>query len=393
MNPRPLFAVLLLLCTPGPVGAEPKPFEKHAKTFSVKKPPPLRVAHKLPEGVKASATMGVCKAKVGKVQLLFVDVDGNGAFDDAGVDGWTFERMPAKARMHYVFPHAPSLVLGANVAHYRVAKDGSGVDFTLTKPKLSAAVRAGVEMLNRLRVRNALPPVPVDATRSKACAKHINYMIVNDAYGHAESADKKGWSEDGAYAGIHSVIDALVGLDDASIRWFATLYHRWPISDPRVTSVGAGTGGSYAMFSSIRDMKDQRWAWPVIVPAPDSEDQPTTAGRERPLPYPPGESVGYPITLQFPAWTSAVTKVKAALRLKGPKGTEVPCYVTSPLNPANPSRDRNDGNICLLAKQPLKAKTLYWVQVDYEWNGEKEQRTWSFRTGRARELPEGYRKK
>ncbi|MDJ0522713.1 MAG: hypothetical protein QNJ90_11655 [Planctomycetota bacterium] len=387
-------ALLGLLLFAGDLPAEDAvEYAKTTKTAAVRKAPQLRLAYKLPDGATLSDTPGLRKAKVGKVALLFVDVDGDGAFDEAGLDGWTFERMPAKARMHYVFPLTPSLVLGADVLRYRVTADGTSVAWTLEKTKASKAVRAGLAMLNEVRVRNAVPPVPMDVARSTACGKHIHYMIVNNAFGHEEIEGKPGWSKDGAYAGIHSVIDQTVTLGEAVERWFATLYHRWPISDPRLASTGADERSPYAMLSPIRDMKDARWAWPALVPAPESEGQPTRAGHEIPMPYPKDETCGYPITLQFPSWESQVANVKAVLRVDKRKGSGkvVECYVSWPGHPANASRPRNDGCICLIPKQPLQGRTRYRVDVEYTWDDKADRRTWTFTTGKDRALPGGRR--
>ncbi len=362
---------------------------KRLKTQVVKKPPVLRVVHRLPKDVKAIEHPAVRAAKIGRTTVLFVDVDGGGRFDDQGIDGWTLGVMPARARVHYVFPLGDKLVLGADEIQVRVASDGTSVDVTSLRTKLSPTERVGLARLNLLRVRNAWPPLPVDAVRSLACAKHVHYMTIHDAYAHEEVEGRAGWSKEGAYAGIHSVIDLQVTLAEAFERWFATLYHRWPLTDPRLTAVGVATGGGYAMCSPLVDKRDDRWVWPVLVPAPESEGQPTRAGKELPMPYPAGEVAGYPITLQFPEWRSRVSEVRAVLRKKGASGPEVPCRLSWPGVPANPARERNDGTICLIPKRPLAARTSYWVRVSYTWREKPEQRTWTFRTGADRGPPEG----
>jgi len=391
VSPRAILLVLLL-CAPA-AWAEGEPvavvYAQSTATKRVKKAPALRVVQRLPKDIQAAAQPGVRLARLGKTSVLFVDVNGDGRFDDRLVDGWTPAVMPAKARTHYVFPLGDALVLGADVVRYRVAADAVRVDFTLVRAKASREVRAGLVRLNVLRVRNALPPLSLHAVRSAACAKHVAYMKIHASYAHEEVEGRRGWSKDGAYAGIHSVIDLQVTLAEAFDRWFATLHHRWPLTDPRLTAVGAAVGDPYAMCSPLVDKRDERWGWPVLVPASDSEDQPTRAGRELPNPYPVGEAAGYPITLQFPTWRSAVGGVRAIVRKRGPAGAEVACRVSWPGTPANPERERNDGVICLIPRRPLAARTVYWVQVDYTWREVAERRTWTFCTGVDRGPPAG----
>ena len=68
----------------------------------------------LPEGVSAVAKPAARKARLEKSYFFFFDVDGNGKFNDRGVDGWALAKMPA------MLPLEKKTVIGASEYTWRL---------------------------------------------------------------------------------------------------------------------------------------------------------------------------------------------------------------------------------------------------------------------------------
>jgi hypothetical protein len=378
----------------GPLTAkeDAPPFSKSARLKAWKKKLVFHRRYRLPKDLEAAETPGVRTGKLGKRALLFLDVDGDGTFDELGIDGWAHPKGVKREADRFVFPLRDSVVLDGQVIRYRVHADGSRVDYEPTPIEAGPNILAGLAKLNDLRMQSGLLPVGLDAERSAKARKHVRYMVLNDAYGHGEEKGRPGYSEDGAWAGIYSVIDWGVTLEEAAERWWATLYHRLSLSDDRLEAVGAAASDGYAMFVPRSWVGEGNVDWPGIVPAPHSHGIATRAGRERPLPFPDGEQPGYPITLQFPGWNDVVTDAKAVLRSVSRKGRtkRVPVYFSDFRRPAHASRRGNDGAICLIPVKPLEAYTVYRVHVIYTWRGTPCEREWTFTTGPERKPPGKY---
>lgn len=381
----------LLAATVGGVRAEEKVRAEArsgtAKTKPYRKTLAFGRGYRLPVGIAAAAKPAVREAKIDGERLLIVDVDANGRFDDPLVDAWTFLARPVGTKRRFLFPLESAITLGVQAIHVEVARDGSSVAYRIEPVAGAERFARGLARLNDLRIRNGIPPVLGDEALMAAAEKHIRYMIRNGSYGHEQTRGAPEYSEEGARAGTYSVIDWGVTLEQASERWWATLFHRLPISDPRDRRVGPARGGSRVMVYVPEPPPSVEWDWPVLVPAPDTEDVPTHAGREIPLSYPEGTQPGYPITLLFPYLRSDVTDVTAELRTKGRRGKAVPVHLSTPARPAHPTISRNHGAICLIPQEALVPRTTYEVRVEYTWEDTVRTRTWSFRTGRVQRPP------
>jgi uncharacterized protein YkwD len=182
-------------------------------------------------------------------------------------------------------------------------------------PEADAETQA-LDRINAYRKKAGLKPVSADPALSKGCVAHAQYLVKNadqpsaKSLGmHKEDPELPGYTKEGTKAAASSVIypagDPVAAVDG----WMATLFHRVPLLDPRLTKVGLGyaksdqSGGFFVVNTSGRDGKDA--AKPVLFPADKQEDVPLNFTAERPdsLPESKDKIAGYPITVIFPSRT------------------------------------------------------------------------------------------
>ncbi len=254
--------------------------------------------------------------------------------------------------------------------------------------------RAVFSKVNQVRRIAGLPEVTLDEKLSQACLAHARYLALNIDHeataglgAHDEDLSLPGASVEGKKAGLASDI-AIGDITPAHAveAWCATLYHRVPILDPGLKSVGFGCiRGRRLGWISVLDVSTGRtrieWKDPVIYPVADQNDVPIhfPTGGEEPNPIPDDRDgkAGYPITVTFGKET--LNAVQASLR--DAKGEVVPIWLSSPEKPANPTFARHQGTtVCLIAKDPLKPKSEYEVEVRGKWAGKPWERKWKFRT-------------
>jgi uncharacterized protein YkwD len=265
-----------------------------------------------------------------------------------------------------------------------------------TDPKTNSR-RSGNESVE-LRVKRrvdlyraavGLPPVTLDATLSKGCMEHANYMRLNkdsDALvglnAHVQRPRLRGASAAGAACGKSA--DLFFGVSDLEIAvdgWMATLYHRRPILSPTLERIGVGYSklrdGSYMAALMFVDSNsiDVKGKWPVEYPTDAQSDVPLEFGDEVPNPVPGGGRAGHPVTIQFPPYEK-ITGVRA--RLTDERGKDVAFYLSDPEHPATSFGQY--GVISLIPTLPLRPKSRYDVRVDAAWNGKPGTWRWSFTT-------------
>lgn len=341
-------------------------------------------------GRRPAGAPPVRQAVVGETRVLFVDVDGNGRYGDAGIDGWT---LPGAA-YRYVVPVEPSIVLGARRVWLRFANDGSKVAFREEPFAIPAAsskerkqAKAGLGALlvwNDLRLRHGLVPARLDPELSADCVRHARYCV-RHGITHKQAKANEGYTAGGAEAGRYGGIgEAEPAVEiDLSHRAF---FHRMQLVHATTERVGIGYAGGITVIDGSRGRGRRKWTYPVCIPAPDTTGHPRAFSREQPTPHPRelgnsgGRGVGCPITLTFER--DGVTDVTAKLRLDGPEGKPVDVLVSSPDAPGHTSIPDNYKTIGIIPRKQLKSRARYWVHVTYVDRGKPGERTWTFETGR-----------
>lgn len=250
-------------------------------------------------------------------------------------------------------------------------------------------------LVNKHRAASGLPPVVLDATLSKGCMEHANYMLLNkdsDAMvglnAHKQDPSLPGASAAGANCGKNA--DLFPGVSDlgTAVEGFMSgLYHRRPIMSPDLEKIGVGfaplpSGGMMAAVMFV-NAKAAKPGWPVGYPGKDQTNVPLEFGNEIPNPIPGGARVGgYPITWQFPPFDT-ITDVTA--ELTDAAGKPVPFYLSTPEQPATSFGQY--GVICVIPKALLAAGAKYSVKLSANWKAKWSEekpkhveQAWSFTT-------------
>ncbi|HVS38156.1 MAG TPA: CAP domain-containing protein [Gemmataceae bacterium] len=109
----------------------------------------------------------------------------------------------------------------------------------------AAYAAAAMESLNTYRRTAGLAPVALDEKRSKGCRLHAKYLVQNmdqpavQGLGmHEEDSSLRGTTAEGKRAGRVSVISREPDAGAAVDAWIDTLFHRVPLLDPDLKTVG-----------------------------------------------------------------------------------------------------------------------------------------------------------
>lgn len=251
----------------------------------------------------------------------------------------------------------------------------------------SPSQKTALAKVNSVRKAAGLGEVTLDADLSKACTLHARYLIRNDGHpsvqglgAHDEDPKLPGFTEEGRRAGKSSDI-AFTDLPVAVDQWMASLFHRIPILDPRLQYVGmaaekGGKWGWVTLMEVTSGLKGAAPADPVLWPPDKMKDVPTDLGRELPNPIPKDADGkgGYPVTATFP-FGKPVTEASMVLRIGK---ADVPVWLSTPDQPADARFQRN--TVCVIARDALKPRTSYTVELSATVSGKAVRRTWSFTT-------------
>ncbi len=394
-----LLTIALLCAAPPSLGADDD-FDKKARTKPIAiHEMPLHM-YALPRGKEVSEAATAVTTKIANKNIVFVDVDANGKYDDAGVDGWVVN---AKGR-NYIVPMEEWIVVKGRRIWLRFDEDGKQVLYREEKPvwpsrlprlkgkgagielrQTKKDVSKGLLVWNDLRLRNGLPPLYLDEELTFGCIMHARYMS-RHGLGHDEDPELGGFTEEGRTAGKSGSVGSLSSAQEI-YGAYSTLYHRISLFHPYTRGGGVGDARSFSCFNGTESRAKRRWQWPVAVPADGCEDVLLTYAGERPVPHPYLRKRGvftggggFPITLTFER--PEVTDVTAELRKDGPEGAAIPFALSSPEKPANETVPTNYKTICLMPHARLKPRTTYWVHATWKYRKKPGERTWSFKTGR-----------
>jgi len=242
-----------------------------------------------------------------------------------------------------------------------------------------------LESVNRFRHGASLAPVKLNENLSIGCRLHAEFLRLNpqrqekwpDA--HMEALDEDGFSSEGAWAGLHSVIAG--PPENALEAWLASFFHRLPLLNPGLLEIGIGTdsaGGITCLDASSLVIESGKKE--VAFPFPGQESVPCSfwAGGEAPEPVPgvQSASLGFPVTLQLfgGEWNGPDLN----FFLLNSAGDVVECYFSGPNNPLFPDLVPLNA-YCLLPKVPLQEGMEY---VAVAMLGQVTIKEWAFQTAR-----------
>ncbi|MGE3765991.1 MAG: CAP domain-containing protein [Kofleriaceae bacterium] len=248
------------------------------------------------------------------------------------------------------------------------------------KPEAQALAR-----VNEYRAAAGLSAVRVDPVLSKGCMEHARYMLLNKGTAamvgleaHTQRPDLPGATPAGAKCGkAADLFPGVADLGTAIDGWMAGIYHRRPVLDPGLQTIGIGYAAlpdgtlmAALMFGASKESK----GWPVQYPAAGQSGVPLEYANEVPNPIPNQGTGGYPITLQFPPF-DAVTNVTATL-VEGK--TKIPFHLSDPEHPATSFGQY--GVVSVIPKRQLAPERTYTVSIQATWKGATKTWRWSFTT-------------
>jgi uncharacterized protein YkwD len=246
--------------------------------------------------------------------------------------------------------------------------------------------------VNAYRAAAGLAAVRLDPALSKGCMQHAKYMLLNkdsDAMvgleAHKQRPDLPGATPAGAACGkAADLFPGVAGLGVAIDGWMAGIYHRRPMLDPGLKTIGVGYAAlpdGSLMAALMFGESTKKGAWPVRYPAADQTGVPLEYANEIPNPIPGQGTGGYPLTLQFPAFDE-VTEVRASLI--DSRKAKVPFHLSDPEHPATSFGQY--GVVSVIPKRLLAPDQRYTIQIDATWKGKAQTWTWSFTTIALRPL-------
>ncbi len=263
---------------------------------------------------------------------------------------------------------------------------------------------AGHELYNYQRLATGVLPIKRDAELDDRCAKHVEYMRLNDVLTHYEEAGLPGYTAEGATGGMESDLAANFNTSmPATIwLWITAIYHRLPMFSPAMHHYGwavANTTSASGYYYSCLNVYGGADTYQL------SGDQTNTTyydvNNYEPIPYPgvnqklipttfsSGETpdpltafggswpAGQPISLSF---SSADTIEQMAMTVSDEHGQAVAGYFRAPNDSADPNSIYQLNAITFIPKSPLASKTTYQVKVTGQRNDRDYQKEWQFRT-------------
>ena len=240
--------------------------------------------------------------------------------------------------------------------------------------------------VNRIRSTAGIPPWRLSLPLEAASRAHSRFFLHNiPRYGtltdsvHSEQpgwplfAGRTPWARDVAFGyngdGDSEVMAFGVGTGEAVRLWLDSVYHRFGLLDPGLTSMGFGIAGKAsrnqdlpvttlnAGFESRAEVPNGRAiVWPVpgqrgVPPAFEAGEMPDPLANFQGASYP----AGYPITVSFFGLGVQGLDVQAASLSQG--GRKVSCHLLTPQVEQNP--DELGMSAALLPVRPLAPRTSY----------------------------------
>ena len=348
-------------------------------------------AYKLDKNASGSLTITSAQARQatwnGK-QIVLIDTNSNGRYDDAGVDQIIVDKTTALKAGDF-------LTVGQD--EWSMTVSPSGNTLTLSKSRdLGEALKTGdgsptgaLASWNAVRQLLKLQPLSVDKELERIMVVHVHYMMKHGLE-HAEDKSSPDYTDDGNRGGMTSVLSgAAADAHGDIITLLDTFYHRVQMLDPDLALTGiyheSGFGGANTLAGA---RKEVHFIQPILYPPANAIGVRTRwYGHEGPSPIPeepPRGGVGETVTLTL-APGQKVSNGKIVMHEGSATGPNVDAYTSSPDKPAPGGAGMfpdNMSSFCLIAKAPLKVQTLYFVEATADLDGKPFKRGWSFTTGK-----------
>lgn len=315
--------------------------------------------------------------------LLVVDVDGDGAFNSPGRDGllWLGQSQA------FPLPAASERWCTAKLDLTGLSLGPWGEGAALLGRALATTVPEALPVLqdvNRQRALLGLTPRPENPQLSADLQKHCRYLEGTGKLAHPEDKNIPGYTPEGHAAGMRSILGMGTAAEALATVMVATFYHRQDVIRPNTSAFGVGYADRFGGIDGRTDLdKKLPVAWPVLCPAPQQTEVPLAFAPESPDPIAGDREAGFPVTAYFGSAKLKLTAGSLApLGPDGKPGPAVDCYRFDAGQGGDPSFNRFQRVVALIAKDPLRAKTTYQVRLAVEVDGQAQELDWKFATGR-----------
>ena len=345
---------------------------------------------KTPEGAWVYRNLTVLLLKVGRDVFMIADVNGDGDYNEAGVDGMAWPGKDVLFPLPSESERWCSRELNLTGLIYGPLGETPAIKGHVLKTTLPRTLPI-LKEINELRSSLGLTPRPEDPELSADLQKHCDYMAKNKLLTHPEEKGKPGYSEEGHKAGRRSILSQGTPPERIASGMVRTYFHRQDVIRPGTLGFGVGFEDGYGGIDGRARRADEKGVkWPILCPMPGQPDAGVKYGKEAPDATPGDASAGYPITAYFGTKT---LKLKShSLKILGratgrrsprgaPAGAEVSCYVYDPTTGASSSMSGYQRVVCIISKEPLKSSTVYEVRFEVEVDGKPWKKTWRFATG------------
>lgn len=314
-------------------------------------------------------------------ELLAVDLDGDGAFNGAGTDGLIWNGQV------YAFPQpgpderwctAKHDLTGFRMGPWGESPEVRGRPIATTVP----AALGVLQGVNEERVKIGLTPRPENAQLSADLQKHCHYMVGTGKLAHPEDAGTPGYTAEGHAAGMRSILSQGTPADRVAAGMVATLYHRHDVVRPWTAGFGVGYEGRFGGIDGRTDLASPKAeGWPILCPVPEQRNVPARFQSESPDPIAGDKDAGFPVTAYFQGGSlKLVEGTLAPLGKDGKPGPALDCYRFDDSQGGDPTFNRFQHVVCLIAKDPLAMATVYQVRLRIEVDGAARTLAWNFQT-------------
>jgi hypothetical protein len=258
-----------------------------------------------------------------------------------------------------------------------------------------ATAQQAIAALNKQRTAHGIPAGILENREwSRRCGLHVDWMIRNNTLSHEEAPGSPGYTEDGNWAGTHSVLASGSANFTKPSRnpYLNAPYHLGQLLDPRLGRMGVAEKQgwdcetTFPGYTRPHALKDHLYAYPgpdqSIAWLQDAREGPSTPGDAVGLPQ--GTTTG-PNLIVFwdgPQKPAPLTDIRSA-SLTRPDGTKVDIRV---VDQRTPNSGAFGGTGFIIPVKPLKPGKEYTGRVT--WGSRFTTRTfaksWTFKTDKLR---------
>jgi hypothetical protein len=244
-----------------------------------------------------------------------------------------------------------------------------------------------IAWFNAQRDANGIPAGIVENPEWSAdCDKHITYMLKNNVFGHEEDPSKPFYTDEGNWAGTHSVLSMGDSWGASYNPWETAPIHLAQLMDPQLAEMGVADRNGYVCATTWPGMERTPPDTTTVVTYPG--DNTTTYASEDAAesPFTPEDIVGLkgatgpnlyvyewgPVLNDY--WTAAQVSVSTAT-LTGPEGSVPVKWVDHTTDQIGDYLPEASG--ILMPVHPLRAGATYQASVQFS---DGTQYSWTIKT-------------